>query len=142
MLQSGFQPVNVQVEVTVSEQAGGAAPAIAGGAPGARSISASAADGFRSSVRSGSKLKIGDAFTDIGLSLDIRPVVVSPTKARVEIGFESTSTGDGDDRTRLPGTRITQTVVLESGKPVVLSQTTDPLTGRKTTVTATATIVK
>ena len=78
----------------------------------------------------------------MGLSLDIRPVVVTPTKARVEIGFESSTVGEIDDQGKLPGTRITQTVVLESGKPVVLSQTTDPLTGRKTTVEAKATIVR
>lgn len=139
-MQSGFEPVNVQVEVTISEQ-GGTGPAVAGN-NGTRSISAAAADGYRSSVRSGSKVRIGEGFTDVGLSLDIRAFVVPPNKARVEIGFESTSIDDSNNRTMLPGTRITQTVVLESGKPVVLSQTTDPLTGRKTTVEAKATILK
>ena len=141
-MQSGFQAVNVQVDVTITDQGGPSAPVPAGAGTGTRTISASAADGFRSSVRSGSKVKFGEGFADVGLSLDIRPVVVAPTKARVEIGFESSAVGDVNDQGKLPGTRITQTVVLESGKPVVLSQTTDPVTGRKTTVEAKATILR
>jgi hypothetical protein len=130
--------VNVQVDVTVSDQVGTAPPVV-------RHISATAADGERASVRSNSSVRTSNGFQPITLSLDVRPRVVTVNKVRVEIGLDTaavTTEGSSKELTATPGSRATQSIVLESGRPVLLSQTTDPLTDRKTSIEVKATILR
>jgi hypothetical protein len=132
------QPLNVQVDVTVSDQVGTAPPVV-------RTITATAADWNRASVRSQSNVRTSTGFQPITLSLDVRPQVVGPNRVRVEIGLDTaavTTEGSSKELTATPGSRATQTVMLESGKPVLLSQTTDPLIDRKTTIEVKATILR
>lgn len=132
------QLINVQVDVTVSDQVGSAAALV-------RTISATAGDGERASVRSGSEVKTEFGFKPVGLALDIRPRVVGPSKVRVEVSLD-TSSVDSESAAKqvrsFPTSKTTQSVVLESGRSVVLSQTLDPLTDRKTTIEVKATIVR
>jgi hypothetical protein len=133
------QLINVQVDVTVSDQVGATPPLT-------RTITATASDGNRASVRTSSDVKTSNGFRPVSLSLDIRPLVVGPTKVRVDIGLESNAvTTQGNPERELlavPMARLNQFVVLESGKPLLLAQTVDPLTDRKTTVEVKATILK
>jgi hypothetical protein len=132
------QSINVQVDVTVSEQVGTAAPIV-------RSISATAADGERSSVRNQASMKTSMGFQTTSLSLDVKPRVVGPNRIRAEIGLETNSTtteGASKDVIAVPASRITQSVVLESGRSIVLSQATDPLSDRRTTIEVKATILR
>jgi hypothetical protein len=130
--------INVQVDVTVSDQVGTAGPVV-------RTISATAADGERSSVRSETNVKTATGFQRISLALDVKPRVAGPNKVRAEIGLNTdavTTEGAAKDVTAIPASRVTQSVVLESGRTVVLSQTTDPLTDRRTTIEVKATILR
>jgi hypothetical protein len=124
--------------VTVSDQVGTAAPVV-------RIISATAADGERSSVRSNASVKTGNGFQTIGLALDVRPRLVSPTKVRVEIGLDTRAVkteGTSKDVMSMPSSKVTQSVVLETGRAVLVSQTTDPFTDCKTTIEVKATILR
>ena len=79
------------------------------------------------------------------LALDVRPQLTGTSKVRVEIGLDTNAVNmeaASKDVTSLPMSKISQSVVLESGRSVVLSQTTDPLTDRKTTIEVKATILR
>lgn len=139
------QLTNVLVEVTVTDQ-------VPGGQPARRVISATAADGERASVRNNAEVAVrgGPSYRPTGLSLDVRPVIAEAGRVRVDVGLEFSlvdeapaHAGAGDTVAPAFGSvRLTQNVVLESGRPVVISQSTAPNTQRTVTVEVKATVLK
>ena len=131
------QLANVQVEVVVIDQGPGEAP-------NRQAISAVAADRESASVRNSPDLRGGR-----NISLDIRPVIAEGARVRLNLGLEywMQSTTDAeppaDDRKQsFPQVRLTQNVVLESGRPLVISQSTAPGTQRTVSVEVKATVLK
>jgi len=134
------QPINIKVEVTFSEEGGGAAPL-------RKIVSTVAGDGFSGSVREMATLATPNGSNAIGptaLNVDASPVILSNGKLRVALNFQysagqSTTPGEARARTDI---RQSLVLVLESGKSLKVTEATDPLSDRKVNVEVTATILK
>jgi hypothetical protein len=138
------QLVNVVVDVVITDQP-------ASGAAVSQTISATAADGMNANVRNSADVKVGDRYQPTQLSLDIRPRL-DGGRIRLEVGLEYTLF-EAAAATRGPGAepesvanagrvRLTQSIVLESGKPLIISKSTAPGTQRTVTVEVKATALK
>ncbi len=131
------QPVTVRVDLTVSDQAGTAAPV-------RKTTTLLAADGERASVRS--TYRVPGLATSAQFNVDARPILAQD-KIRVDLiifydaGTPPQTGGDSKDGST---TSIQESmgVVVENGKPLVLSESPDPRSNRKVTVEVKATILK
>ena len=126
------QPVNVRLELTIADQTGGSEPI-------RKTVALIVADRQRGSIRSSGLVRTQGRTV---LNVDASPVVMNASLVRVMLGLEYTP--------RLPeGQPVTETslieqisVLLEPGKPLVISQAADPATERRVTVELRATISK
>jgi hypothetical protein len=124
---------NVQVELTLTDQLGT-------GAPQKKTVSMIVASGSLGKIRN-TAARIGP--TQIGLNVDARPFVSTEGPIQLELTlYYYPPQGDEKD----PGmpTELNQslTVVLQSGKPLVVSQAADPVSDRKVVVEVKATVLK
>lgn len=132
------QPINIRVDTTISET-GGDAPVVK------KTVTAVAGDGFDASVReTTSTLAPGvPSLGPTSLNVDASPTILSNGKIRVRVTLQYAA---GQSQTKEPRIRtdIRQTLVLnlENGKPLVISEASDPLSDRRVTVEVTATILK
>ncbi len=138
------QPVNVRIEITLTDQQTGSTPV-------QKTISLVLADRTRGMVRSQvSQRDVGD----MPLRVDARASVVNQDQVLTEIALDYALPGAAaraypTDAAPTPSALIRTTRVqeqlntlLQSGKPVVVSESADPLTDRKVKVEVTATILK
>jgi hypothetical protein len=134
-----FQPVTVRIDLTISDQVG-TAPVVK------KTMTLLAADGERASVRSVNRT--ADQ-RDAVFNVDARPVLTQD-KIRLDLGVvydppEIPRTDPlGTDKKFGWTTSLQQSmgILLENGKPLVVSQSADPRTDRKVTVEVKATILK
>ena len=124
---------NVQVELTLTDQVGT-------GTPQKKTVSMIVSSGSLGKIRN-TAARIGP--TQIGLNVDARPFVSTEGPIQLELTlYYYTPQGDSKD----PGTptELNQslTVVLQSGKPLVVSQAADPVSDRKVVVEVKATVLK
>ena len=145
------QPINVKVEVTITEQRGKSSPT-------RKLLSILAADSFRNSIRS------QETFfppLDVPLNVDVTPNILTGSrgentgKIRLMLNLEydlpgatggsepkKTSTGDFERVTMKSAVRENLIVIVEDGKPLVVAQSADPVSDRQVTVEVRATILK
>jgi hypothetical protein len=137
------QPINVKVELNISEEGGGNPPV-------RKTISAVVGDSFSGYVRENAftTTPSAGAFNRVvPLNLDAYPVILANGKIRLtctiqyNAGGASATSSATDPRS---GTDIKQNLVLilDSGKSLVVSQATDPVSDRRVTVEVTATILR
>ena len=124
---------NVQVELTLTDQLGS-------GAPQKKTVSMIVASGSWGKIRNTGP-RTGPA--QIGLNVDARPFVSVEGPVQLELTiYYYPPQGDAKD----PGvpTELNQslTVVLQSGKPLLISQSADPASDRKVVVEVRATVLK
>ena len=114
------QPVNIKFDLTLTDQAGG-------GEAAKKTVSLLVLDRQTGYVRS---TATSERTGPMRINVDARPQILATGNIRVTLSLEYQA--------------ITQqlTVVVESGKPLVLTQTADPLSDRKVTVEMRATILK
>jgi hypothetical protein len=123
------QPINIRVEVAITDQSGT-------GEPMKKTVTMVAAERSRSSIR---------YVADRGfLNVDAQPTVIPGGSIRMILSIEympSIATGAEPARTL---SRLNEqiTVMLEAGRPLVLSQAPDPSSERKVTIQVTATVMK
>lgn len=125
------QPVNVRIELAITDQ-------LAGGEPLKKSITMLAADRARSSVRNEVS---GRGF----LNADAQPHILPSGAIRIVLGLEympSVASSGAEAARTLSRLNEQVTVVLESGKPLAVSQAADPTSDRRVTVQVTATVVR
>jgi hypothetical protein len=138
----GF-PVNVRIEVTITDQRGDVAPIV-------KTVTKTVADRWPARIRTS-----GDVMTKLGprqvvLNVDTFPRIVpavngTPTnKLRVDMTLEyRPKAADADtEQSATPPINETLTVFLEDGKSMVISQSADPATDRKVKVEVKATILR
>lgn len=145
------QPFNVRVEVTISEQTGNS-PAVK------KTVTVVTGEGRQGFVRSAATFSGPPS----PLNIDVDPSVLPNGKIRLGLGVQydlpappnvvldaSGRPVESQTATRsalgsLTRTEIRQNlrVVLENGKPLMVSQSADPVGDRKVTVEVTATILK
>jgi hypothetical protein len=136
------QAVNIKVDVTITDQRG-ANPA------STKQVSLTLADQEPGRIRSEGEVPVfapgeGPPQThNVPLNLDVRPEIVTDTKVKIFIGLEYDNV-DTAEKGRRPRNMIRETasVILDSGKPLVISQSADPLTDRKVTVEVKATVLR
>ena len=133
------QPINVRVDTTITETGGNAPPV-------KKTVIAVAADGFDASVREMATVTNAPPALPVGptaLNVDASPTILSNGKIRVRVTLQYAAgqTQPSDTRAR---TDIRQTLVLnlENGKPLVISEASDPISDRRVTVEVTATILR
>jgi hypothetical protein len=128
------QPLAVRIELTITDQVGAAAPS-------KKTISMLAADGERASVRSTNR---ADKRNPAQFSVDAKSMIVED-KIRLDLTLmydlpEVPAQAGADPWST--SLQETMGVILDNGKPLVISQSADPRTDRKVTVEVKATILK
>jgi hypothetical protein len=135
----------VKVDLTITEEGTGVSPV-------KKTVVAVVGDGFNGYVREqGTMAGAGAASLPpveryVPLNLDAYPVILPNGKVRLTctIQYLSGPMPPPGDQTQRSRTDIKQNLVLilESGKSLVISQATDPISDRKVTVEVTATILR
>jgi hypothetical protein len=133
---------NVRLELTISDQSGGAQPI-------KKVITMLLAERAQGRVRSGGEVLRsneagqGSYFAPVTLNADANVVGIAGDRIRVMVTVEYMPAAGGSDA----GNRRTQLnqsvdVVLTNAKPVLIVESADPISDRKVSLTATATIVR
>jgi hypothetical protein len=136
------QPINVKVELNITEE-GGSTP------PVKKTVSAVVGDSFNGYVReqgvSSNTNPTAAPFERlvVPLNLDAYPVILANGKIRLTCSIQYVAY-QRPAQERQIHTDIKQNLVLilESGKSLVVSQATDPISDRRVTVEVTATILR
>jgi hypothetical protein len=132
---------NVQIELTLSDQAGTQVPE-------KKVVSMIVSSGNWGKIRSAGNVMLpGTQPYAVELNVDARPFVATDGQIQVELTLEyAPPRGQGStsasDRQRPTGINQSQTVVLQSGKAMVVSQAADPIMDRKVLVEVKATVLK
>ena len=123
--------LNVQIEITISDQVGNAAP-------DKRVVSMLIADASFGRIRSIADNGIA------ALKIDARPEILENDRIVVELTIEYRPVPpDGAGASRRPAPLNEQlTVIFQNGKPLLISQAADPLADRKMTVEVRASVMK
>jgi len=122
---------NVQIELTISDHLGTAAA-------DKRVVSMQIADGAFGRIRS-----VADSAIAV-LNVDARPEILENDRIVVEMTVEYRPLApDGVAQAKRPATLNQQlTVILQNGKPLMVSQAADPIGDRKMTIEVRASILK
>jgi hypothetical protein len=137
------QPINIKVEVTITDQRGGT-PALK------KTVTVVTGDNMNGFIRSSAN------YTNIGtvpLNVDTEPQLLADGKIRLRVNLEydlpaPAAIGPSEG---VPATerllRVTQirenlALILESGKPVVAAQSADPVGDRQVTIEVKATALR
>jgi hypothetical protein len=132
---------NVQIELTLIDQLGSQPPE-------KKVVSMIASSGNWGKIRSaGSVFPVGEPPYGVELNVDARPFVSIDGLIQLEMTMvyaPQKGTGDPKEgpRQRPSGINQSQTVVLQSGKALVVSQAADPISDRKVVVEVKATVLK
>ena len=144
------QPVNVKIEVSITDQSGS-------GTPARKVVTMMAADHQNTSIRSSASVPVATKFPDgrtaplqyrnVTINVDARPWLVArePNKVLISFGLEYQPKSAGGAEEMEPGMASLNerlSLVFESGKSVIVSQAADPTSDRKITVEVTATILR
>lgn len=130
---------NVQVELTLSDQVGTQAP-------DKKTVSMIVSSGNWGKIRSAGNVRpANEAPFVVDLNVDARPFVSTEGQIQLELTIVYSPPGGADKdnlKPRPTGVNQSLTVVLQSGKPLVVSQAADPVSDRKVIVEVKATILK
>jgi glucose/arabinose dehydrogenase len=145
-------PVNIRIEVSITDQSGNS--------PAAKKVvTMIASDRQPTNVRSSASVPVANktgsgspvmtyGYKTVQINVDARPAILQkdPNKVSVNFGLEYLPTSRVTDQEGAePGLTSWNerlSVILESGKPMIISQAADPTSDRKITVEITATILK
>src|SRR5262245_446671 len=135
------QPVNVRIDVTITDQKDGAAAL-------KKTVSVVTADNMGSFIRSTANYS---GIGDVPLNVDVSPELIADGKIRVNVNLQYDLPGSVSSQpNETPGAgtlRRTQirenlAVILESGKSVTVAQSADPVGDRQVTIDVKATILR
>jgi hypothetical protein len=131
-------PKNVRIELTINDQAGP-------GESAKRTVSMIVADRKSGSIRSVGQVVLQSGRYAVILNVDATPVIIENDRMRLDIGIEyapkpgSENASSGEGRSTL-NERLG--LLVDSGKPMLISQAADPTSDRRISVELTATILK
>ena len=137
-----FKPQsNIQIELTITDQTGSAPVE-------KKTVSMISADRTWGKVRASAVAgnERGLPPVSVGLNVDARPFVLPDGVVQVEFTIGYNPLGPAA-ATATPGQRPTElnqslTVLLQNGKPLIVSQAADPISDRKIVVEVKATVLK
>jgi hypothetical protein len=131
-------PNNIKLELTITDQAGP-------GEAAKRTVSMIIADRKNGSVRSSGQVLTPGGRFNVMLNVDAMPVIIKDGLMRLDVSLEyvpkpgSENASSGEGRGSL-NERLS--LLVESGKPLVVSQASDPTSDRRISVELTATLLK
>jgi hypothetical protein len=131
-------PHNIRVELTITDQAGP-------GEAAKRTVSMIVADRKNGSVRSSGVVLTSGGRFNVSLNVDAMPVIIKDGLMRLDVSLEyvpkpgSENASSGEGRGSL-NERLS--LLVESGKPLIVSQASDPTSERRISVELTATLLK
>jgi hypothetical protein len=151
-------PVNIKIEMSITDQSGANPPA-------KKTVSMIVGDRMRNSIRSSASVRVpntvfgpakpGDPpgpmvsynYRNVTINVDAKATIVQkePNKVMLEFVIQYAPKSGGGQEDLEPGMASlneSMTVILESGKPMTVSQAADPTSDRKITVEVTASILK
>lgn len=139
------QPVNVKIELTITDQTGP-------GAAARKTIFMIAADREMNSIRSTTDIRVEEKvsaiapatyrYRSVSINVDARPTLLRDGKVSLRLGLQYAPNAAGESGPGMSSLNEQLGVILESGKPILLSQAADAATDRKIMVEITATILK
>ncbi len=131
------QPINIKVDLTLTDQRGGAQPI-------KRTVTVLAADGYTGSIRTQSQVvSVGP----VPLNVDASPTLLADGKIRVAVNLQYDWPAPTDVN-QARGTVVSTSLhdqlmlILESGKPMIVAQSADPVGDRQVTVEVKATVLR
>ena len=129
------QPVNVRVEFTITDQQGSQAPI-------KKTVSLMLADRENGMIRS----ETGTRFGRVQLNVDAEVMILEGAEGKIlaQVGMSYDLVDQSQEESRQGPTQIRQSLrtVLDDGKPLVISESADPITDRKVVVEVKATILR
>ena len=155
-------PFNIKIEVSITDQSGS-------GTPAKKVVSMIASDRQSTNIRSSASVPVPTTifskpagatdstpanvpamsytYRNVTINVDARPVIMQkdPNRISLSLGLEYMPRTEGRQEEMAPGMaswRENLSLILESGKPMIVSQAADPTSDRKITVEITATILK
>jgi len=131
------QPINVKVEVTITDQGGGTQPL-------KKTVTVVTGDNMSGFIRSVAN------YTSIGpvpLNVDIEPQILADNRIRVRVNLQYTlpATPQGPATGNVLRTTEIQenlALILENGKPLIVAQSADPVGDRQVTIEVKATVLR
>lgn len=129
--------VNIRVDLTITDQRGTAAPL-------SKSITMTMMDTASSRIRTGGDVRTPLGFRPVTLNVDASPRLHRDGKVRLDmtIEYRPTAAESDTEQSTTPTINESISVLLEDGKPLVISQSADPATDRRVKVEAKATIIR
>jgi hypothetical protein len=137
-IQAEGQAVNVRLELTITDQRGDQ-PAIS------KTVTMTLADRHHGRIRTQGDIRTPQqGFRQVVLNVDCQASILPrEARARVMLTIEYRPVAaDENERNATPHINESLTVILDDGKPMVVSQSADPLTDRKVKVEAKITLLK
>lgn len=155
-------PVNIKIEVSITDQSGS-------GTPAKKVVSMIAGDRQSTNIRSSASVPVPTTvmtkppgatdsapatvqmqsytYRTVTINVDARPSIVQkePNRISLSLGLEYIPQTEARQESMAPGMaswKESLWLILESGKPMIVSQAADPTSDRKITVEVTATILK
>ena len=137
-------PLNIKIEVSITDQT-------ANGTPARKVVSMIAGDRQSTNIRSSASVPMknfsGINMRNVTINVDARPVILKkdPTKITLNLGLEylpKVGSTQEEPEGGMASFSERLGLILESGKPMIISQAADPTSDRKITVEVTATILK
>jgi hypothetical protein len=133
------QPVNIRLDLTISDQTGSAAPV-------KRNVSMIVADGREGSIRSSGDVTLeGKGRFSVVLNVDAEPWIIDNNKIRLTLTLDYSPKPATENATSGEGRGVVRerlALIVEAGKPITISQASDPTADRKITADLVATILK
>jgi glucose/arabinose dehydrogenase len=144
------QPVNVKIEFTITDQTGP-------GEPAKKVVSMIAGDRQNASIRSTANVRVTEEaapnvpvtnwhYEEVRINVDARPILLKDGKISLSFGLEylPTTASGGTQRpsSRLSSLNERMGLIVESAKPMIVSQAADPASDRRITVELLATLLK
>lgn len=128
--------VNVQIEITITDQSGSSAP-------DKKVVTLLAADQTMGRVRANAhaqQANVGMVGTE--LNVDARPIVMDNDRIILELTLEYSPLRPSPVTQQPTNLNEAITVILQNGRPLTISQAADPVSDRKMTVDVKATVLK
>jgi hypothetical protein len=137
---AGSNNTNVRFELTITDQR-------TEGPPVVKTVSATVVDRSSARIRTSGAVRTPMGMRDVVLNVDATPTLVNVNgvmkmRLSMSIEYRPVALESDTEKSSTPTISETITVVLEDGKPLLVSQSADPATDRKVKVEVKASIMR
>jgi hypothetical protein len=137
---AGSNNTNVKFELTITDQRTEGPPVI-------KTVSATVVDRSSARIRTSGAVRTPMGMRDVVLNVDATPTLVNVNgvmkmRLSMSIEYRPVALESDTEKSSTPTISETITVVLEDGKPLLISQSADPATDRKVKVEVKASIMR